>query len=207
MSAHRRGAYALGAAYRVSGSSAPVQFAKYNIPHQHHKVAVHGIVATAAAATARKYDKAMSGRGLFHWRRGMVRNMGTKRPNRENKKWLYNTEHFQFMRARMHELLNHRTLVLAEEQSVLADMHGHKAVAELLRQGSQHQRQTQARTPIDYWQDQDVKQRAQAALPYRHRIERDDPVSYVSPRGQHAYKLTSVAGQQHATQLDDDSAK
>eukprot|EP01062_Namystynia_karyoxenos_P063570 TRINITY_DN56370_c0_g1_i1.p2 TRINITY_DN56370_c0_g1~~TRINITY_DN56370_c0_g1_i1.p2 ORF type:complete len:197 (+),score=48.39 TRINITY_DN56370_c0_g1_i1:123-713(+) len=186
-----------GATYRVPGSTVPYQFSKYNLPNFHQKVSAHGIVNTANAAISKKMDR--EGQALWRWRRGMIRHFDVGLAHAQARKTMYNAEWMQKLRQHLHELLNYRTVILMEEQALLADRYGHDQVRNVI--GRAESRSAQE-NPQEYWARRDGDARPKLVRAYRHRPERDQPVSYLRPQGQHAYNLSFVAGQQRGTQLD-----
>eukprot|EP01059_Diplonema_ambulator_P011652 TRINITY_DN21658_c0_g1_i1.p2 TRINITY_DN21658_c0_g1~~TRINITY_DN21658_c0_g1_i1.p2 ORF type:complete len:122 (+),score=31.19 TRINITY_DN21658_c0_g1_i1:42-407(+) len=112
----------------------------------------------------------------------------------QQNKALYNAEWVGFMRERLAEKLNHSTMILMEEQAMLADRYGHGNVANVLRPP---QRDKVFRPPVT-----EGHGRPKYASMVRHRPERDQPITYLRPQGQHAYRLTFFQGKTSATQLE-----
>eukprot|EP01064_Diplonema_japonicum_P009109 TRINITY_DN16573_c0_g1_i1.p1 TRINITY_DN16573_c0_g1~~TRINITY_DN16573_c0_g1_i1.p1 ORF type:complete len:188 (+),score=39.53 TRINITY_DN16573_c0_g1_i1:159-722(+) len=185
---------ARNAAWRVPGSSVPYQFSKYNLPMFNKKVGENNLPGIQIATVTKQINQ--QGRGLFRWRR-RVRDMGgyNKGVMQQNKH-LYNAEWVGFMRSRLAEVVNHRTLILLEEEAMLADRYGHTNVANLLQPPV---RDTPAHRFVP---PAEGAGRPKFPTMIKHRAERDQPVHYLRPQGQHAYNLSFFPGKGTATQLE-----
>ena len=151
------------------------------------------------ATVLKKLDS--EGQALYRWRR-RVRDMhdGRKKGERESKKWIYNSEWVGFMRSRLHETLNYKTLVLMEEQAMLADRYGHEAVNSVLTPKEQTAEMILAEKMRNHVIGEYVTRPIHVAA-YRHRVERDAAVGYLVPGGQEGYQLSFVPGKEKVTQI------
>eukprot|EP01060_Flectonema_neradi_P005205 TRINITY_DN13455_c0_g1_i1.p1 TRINITY_DN13455_c0_g1~~TRINITY_DN13455_c0_g1_i1.p1 ORF type:complete len:215 (+),score=19.18 TRINITY_DN13455_c0_g1_i1:53-646(+) len=193
---------ARGIAYRVPKSTIPYQFNKYNLPMFNSNVNPERNLPGIANATVLK-NLDTEGQALYRWRR-RVRDMNKMREKgeRESKKWIYNSEWVGFMRSRLHETLNYKTLVLMEEQAMLADRYGHEAVNAVLTPPEQTAEMFLANQQRKLLQGEYQTSPTHIAA-YRHRIERDAPVSYLVPQGQQGFKLSFVPGKENTNQIQE----
>eukprot|EP00754_Rhynchopus_humris_P038735 Rhum_TRINITY_DN21340_c0_g1::Rhum_TRINITY_DN21340_c0_g1_i1::g.173713::m.173713 len=188
---------ARGGAWRVHGASVPYQFNKYNLPAFHAKVGERNLPAIGSATVLKKLD--MEGRGLYRWRRRhRTMHTGWGKQVQQNKKVLYNVEWCDTLREKLGEALSHKALVLSEEMALMADQYGAAAVADVLTPPPE--KKSDGYRNMNPWEH---GSRPIHVRQYMHRIERDAPVNFLRPRGQHAYNLSFFPGKGSTTQVSE----